>query len=76
MGREDWLDAQATEQIEHLAQRHATRLQRCNRILNATGLRPTTVLQEVLTPPADTMHLLSQVDRLKPTGESANQVAS
>ena len=53
----------------------ALRLERGDRILDAAGLRPLAVLEEVVAPAADAVHLLGEVDRLEPGRERAHQVA-
>ena len=75
MRHEDRLDAQRAEQFEHLLQLQPARLEGRDGVLDAAGLRPLAVLQEILASPADAVDLLRQIDRLEPGGERADQVA-
>ena len=69
------LDGQAADELEHLGGAQAPRLECRDRVLDAAGLRPLAVLEEVVAAAADAMHLLGEVDRLEPGREGAHQVA-
>ena len=69
---EHGLDAQVADETRRLPRsRGALRLERDQRILDATGLRTGAFLQKVLAAPPDPMHLFREVHRLKPGAENA-----
>ena len=69
------LDRQTLDEIERLGERPAVRLQSGDCVLDAAGLRPLAVLEEVVAAAPDAMHLLGEIDRLEPGGEGPHQVA-
>ena len=68
-------DAQLPQQLEHVAERQALRLERREGIDHAVRLRPLGVGQEILAPPANAMHFLGHVGELKVRGKGAQQIA-
>src|SRR6202035_1266642 len=75
MRREHRLDGQTPDELEDLRRAQALALERGDRILHAAGLRPLTVLEQVLAAPPDAVHPFRQVDALEPGGEGAHHVA-
>ena len=72
MGREYRLDAQPSEQADHLLQRQAARLEAREALLEPARLRRAAVVH-VLPAAADPVHLLCKVHRLEPGGERVDQ---
>ena len=75
MRREDRLDADLLQQLEHLVEREPAALELGQRGLDAPGLRTIAGLEEIAAAPPDAMHLLGQIHRAEPHGEGARQVA-
>ncbi len=75
MGGEHRLDLQLRQDGHDVIQGEPCGLERAERILDAAGLRPAAVLEEVIAPAANAVHLFRQVHHLEPGRKRAHQIA-
>src|SRR5207244_2921941 len=73
--REHRLDGETADELEDLRRTQALALQRGDRILHAAGLRPLTVLEQVLAAAPDPVDPFREIDALEPGGEGAHHLA-
>lgn len=76
MRHEDRLNLDTREQFEHSLTRQAASFEFADRIADAARLWARRVVLEIGASPTDTMDLLSQIDRLKPTRKRTLEITS